>query len=210
MKFDINKILEKLANNNYPLFVSERHLQVAFIIEANKMYPNYEYLPEYVYCENGIDYHIDLLVCDGNKESIAVEFKYVVAGGVINVPGDKNYALRNHSAIDIRRHQCIRDIGRLETYVKSKSLNCNKGYFILITNMPRFWLGSSNTSIAAQFDIPDKTVLKKGIHKPIGDSRFTDEYEPLKIDNDYLIEYKKYKEVDGKNGLFKSLCIEVK
>lgn len=209
MKFDVHKILNNLANNKYPLFVSERHLQVAFIIEASKLYPQYQYLPEYVYKEKDIDYHIDLLVCDDEGESIAFEFKYVVAGGVINVPGSKTYKLRDHSAIDIRRHQCVRDINRLETYVNSKNLNCKKGYFILITNMHGFWDGSKRDSTAFNFDIKDKSILKRGVHNPIGDTRFSKDYKSIKILHDYKINYSEYTKINEENCLFKSLCVEV-
>ena len=210
MKFDVNKIIENLSKSNYPLFVSERHFQVAFIIEANKLYPNYQYYPEYVYKEKDNDYHIDLLVCNRDKESIAFEFKYVVAGGVIKVPGDDKYQLRNHSAVDIRRHQCVRDISRLEKYVSSPKLKCIKGYFMLITNMHSFWDGSKETSMAVEFDIKDNTTLKKGIHKPTGKGRFSKEYEEIQINNNYPINYKDYLKLNGKDGLFKFLCIKVK
>lgn len=213
MKFDINNILEKLSNNNYPLFVSERNLQTAFVIEAYKQYPDYIYYPEYVYKENGETYHIDLLVCDKAGESIAFEFKYVVAGGIINVPGDTNYELRNHSAIDIRRYQCVRDVSRLEKYVSSPQLKCKKGYFIMITNMSGFWKGSKKENLDFQFDISHGSVVKHGEHKVNKESKFAKNHKSIEIKKDYPIKYEVYKEIHDKNNektkLFKSLCIEV-
>lgn len=208
MEFDIEKIISNLANNYYPLFVSERHLQVSFIIEANKCYQNYSFIPEYVFNDHGKTLHIDLMISDGN-EYIAVEFKYIVAGGKINVPGDKNYKLRNQSAVVNRRHQCVMDICRLEKYVSSNKIKCTKGYFVLITNMSAFWKGSKSESTSSEFDIKDKSILHKGVHSPIGETKFAKEKEKIELKNDYKIKYKDYKKIDGKSGLFKYLLVEV-
>lgn len=209
-KMDVKKIIEELSKGEYPLFVSERHLQVAFSLKAKELYPDYELVPEYVYKKGKDIYHIDL-ICKNNKEKIAFEFKYVVAGGKIKVPGDDQYSLRNHSAIDIRRYQCVKDIERLEKYVNSNDLKCNRGYFILITNMHGFWNGSKSDSVAADFDIKHNTKLKKGQHVATGKGRFARDYsEPIKLKNGYLINYCDYVEVDGEHGLFKYLCVCVK
>ena len=111
VKFNVNEIIDKMSKDKYPLFVSERHLQTSFILKAKEVYSEYCFIPEYVYQDTDT-YHIDLMV-SYEGEYIAFEFKYVVAGGNIEVPGCKNYSLRNHSAIDIRRHQCVRDVNRL-------------------------------------------------------------------------------------------------
>lgn len=208
MEFDIEKVINKMKVDSHPLFVSERHLQVYFVLKAKEVYPSYIFIPEYVY-KDSETYHIDLMVSDG-KEYIAFEFKYVVAGGTIKVPGNDEYPLRNHSAIDIRRHQCVRDVYRLEHYLDSKDIICKKGYFLLITNMSGFWIGSCENSTASEFDIKDNSTLKKGIHKPTGNTRFANEYKPIEIRNNYGIKYKNYVDLDSKYGSFKYLVIEVK
>ncbi|MBR0462301.1 MAG: hypothetical protein IJJ00_06290 [Erysipelotrichaceae bacterium] len=209
MKFDVTRVIEELSSKRYPLFVSERHLQVAFILKAKELYPDYEYIPEYVYKEEK-DHHIDLMVSNNNGDRIAFEFKYIVAGGKIKVPGDNEYELRNHSAVDIRRYQCVKDISRLEKYVESGTLKCKKGYFILITNMHLFWDGSKEDSVAADFDIKDNSTLNKGLHKPKESTSFSIQYKKFETNNDYKIKYKDYAKTDGKCGLFKYLCVEVK
>lgn len=206
-KFGTKKIIEELSKSEYPLFVSERHLQVAFAIKAKELFPDYELIPEYVYKKGEDTCHIDL-IAKNKKEKIAFEFKYVVAGGIIKVPGDDNYSLRNHSAIDIRRYQCVKDISRLEKYVYSNDLKCDKGYFILITNMHGFWDGSKSDSVAAQFEIAHNTKLKKGRHIATGTGSFVKDYkDPIYIKNTYDINYENYIKIDGKYGLFKYLCI---
>ncbi len=200
MDFDFEKVVVELSKEKFPLFVSERHLQVAFIIKAKELYPKYDYIPEYVYVYDNTICHVDLMITDG-FEYIAVEFKYVVKGGKIQVAGNDKYELKDQSAINIRRHQCVKDIGRLERYLKKD--NCVKGYFLLITNMAGFWKGSGGETTDMKFDIKDNSTLKKGKHSPVGDTAFSKKHETIEITKDYVISYKPYTEY------FKYLIVNV-
>lgn len=214
MEFNVNRVLENMAKKDYPYFVSERHFQVAFIIEAKNLYKNYYFYPEYVYKDK---YHIDLLVCDEkDNERIALEFKYVVTSGKINISKNNSYQLKKQAAINIRRYQCIKDINRLETYVDSPDLKCKKGYFILLTNDHLFWEGTTKNSVDYDFDIKDKTTLKAGNHKYKGQNKKAKKQREVSIKHDYPIKYKRYcsnHKVDDcatNDNIFKTLIITVK
>ena len=208
MNFDIEKVIKKMRGDKYPLYVSERHLQISFILKAKELYPSYNFIPEYVW-QDSETYHIDLMASN-RKEFVAFEFKYITAGGDIRVPGNENYPLKNHSATNERRYQCVKDISRLEHYLKQKNTRCNKGYFLLITNMSLLWDGSNDNSTDKSFDIHEGSTLEKGFHKACGYTKFAASKKPIEIQNNYGIKYNDYVDLKTKKGLFKYLAIEVK
>ncbi len=204
MDFDVNEIIDKLSEEKLPLFVSERHFQVSFIMMAKSIYPKYSFIPEYVYFdeENNQELHIDLIVSFG-EEKIAFEFKYITAGGVIKIPGNTNYQLKNHSASGIRKYQCIKDLSRLEKYLTDSQIK--KGHFILITNMRYLWEEGREGLTAAEFNISDECTINAGMHTPQGETRFAREYGAIKLENKYKVRYKEY----HRDPDFKYLIIDV-
>ena len=206
MEFDPIVVIQKLIDDK-KLFVSERHMQVEFILTAKKCFPNCKFIPEYVFKADDNTYHIDLMVEeDGNY--IAFEFKYVVAGGIISVPGDPEYTLRNHSALPARRYQCVRDIARLETYKRNKK--CVEGYFLLITNMKAFWEPDSGRGqMGNDFILSDNCDLKAGSHKYDESFKVGQQCEEIITENNYHLEYKEYLLISQKNGLFKYLLVKI-
>ena len=213
MQFNTELVIKAMQKDTR-LFISERDLQVSFIIYAQKLYPGLKFLPEYSYTDKeGNNYRIDLMITDG-QEFIAIEFKYVTAKGTIAIPGNDNYVLKNHSAIDIRRHQCVKDVSKLEAYKKMPNVKCTCGYLLLISNLKYFWEGSDRTQAGAQFDIKEGSDLKSGLHKFVDGFKVAETHLPIHIDNDYInLHYEDYlinhKEQVQNKKLFKYLLVKV-
>ncbi len=172
-----------------------------------------KFLPEYSCTDKeGNYYRIDLMITDG-KEFVAMEFKYVMAQGVIVIPGNDNYILKNHAAIAIRRHQCVKDISRLEAYKMISDLKCICGYFLLISNLKYFWNGSDNTKVGKQFDIKEGFNLENGMHSFDGNYRVAQTHPAISLENDYTIHYGDYlvndKELKEDKKIFKYLLVKI-
>lgn len=206
MIFDIKAIVAVLQKNK-KLFVSERHLQVEFVLAAKEIYPKYSFYPEYVVCGGGKRYHVDLMICDGN-EYTSIEFKYVVKGGVISVAGNTDYKLRDYSGIDVRRYQCVKDVERLENYKKLTNGICTCGYLLLITNMKAFWCGS-NTKVGKDFDIRENVNLVKGKHSFEASSKLAQKYVKVELDYAYNNLHYEHYLLDNNGEEFKYLLIKV-
>lgn len=70
-KDKVNKILKNLSEREI-CFVSEKHLQVEFAIEAKKVFGECDIYPEYVFPDDRSK-HIDLIIKQKDKK-IAFEF----------------------------------------------------------------------------------------------------------------------------------------
>lgn len=208
MKFDVSKIMTNLSNKDYPLFVSERHFQIAFIIEAKKEYSEYVFLPEFSY-QDGKTYRVDLIVTDGS-EYIAFEFKYVVDKVAIRIPANMNYVLKNQKATNIRRYQCVKDISRLEHYLKTSDISIKKGYLILLTNMAKLWNGCKTNATDYNFDIKDNSLLTSGPHSPTGKTKFAETHPVINIERTRSLQYNYFFNIgNSKNSLFRTLVVKV-
>ena len=82
----VQQVLNVLSTKDH-FFISEAHLQSEFIIEAYKLFPEFEYYPELVpsrvpkeykeaFKDKGI--HFDLVI-KNKEEKIIAEFKYLTA-----------------------------------------------------------------------------------------------------------------------------------
>lgn len=209
MIFNIETIIKKLSESDYPLFVSEKQLQVSFALAAKDEYKDYFFYPELPEVINNKKCYIDLMISDG-KKYIPIEFKYIVAGEIITVPGNNSFDLRDQSAIGNRKYACVEDVFRLEHYLESQTFECDTGYFLLITNAEMMWSQSRNTTTYREFDLVDQSVLKKGIHEAKGNTRFSTTHNPITLKNDYNINYYDYPINRQTNNHFKYLIIEVK
>ena len=108
----VESVLNNLAGKDH-FFVSEAHLQTEFIIEASRLYPEFEYYPELVPSQVPSEYkgefkdkgiHFDLVIRRG-EEKIIVEFKYLTAAYKEKVNG-VDLSIKSHMAMDIRRYDC--------------------------------------------------------------------------------------------------------
>ena len=205
----VKKIIDNMRKK-YKCFVSERHLQVAFAIELANVIKGSKLYPEFVFASKN-NMHIDL-IADINGKMIAFEFKYITCYFEDDVDG-RHIKLRNHSAIDVRRYDCLSDISRLEKLKHDKDIN--EGYFYLITNMQGFWFEKNNNKDTVDADFRFNKRITEGIKrwsKIASKGTIKHRDAPIKINNNYDVIFEDYYKFEfGKgHGNFKQLLIRIK
>lgn len=205
----IKKIIDNLRKNN-KCFVSERHLQVSFAIEFSNIINNSRLYPEFVFADKN-NMHIDLIAYIGNKR-IAFEFKYITCY-FEDIVSNIHIKLRNHSAIDVRRYDCLSDISRLEKLKRDNDID--EGYFYLVTNMKGFWSESSNNKDTVDADFRFNDKITKGIKrwsKKASKGTIKHRDKLITINNNYNVKFENYHLFETGNGHreFKQLLIKIK
>lgn len=216
----IKTIIKKLKKK-YPVFVSERHLQVAFSIEAEKVIKGCKLYPEYFANkkhkktkkrQKEKKEYIDLVIEMHNKK-YAFEFKYPVCKFEWKVD-NRDIVLRNQSAWPGRRYDCLKDIERLEKLKKEKGNKINNGYFILITNYKGFWETNNGEKSSYDKKLRFENGITKGIKKWAKNTGGTKKgrEKSITISHDYDVNFELYNNVKtGKgNTEFKMLIIKIK
>lgn len=207
MSFDINEVIDEMKNKEFPLFVSERQMQVAFAFSIEKTHSSqYEIIPELPFNKDR-NKHIDLAIFSKDKqERIAFEFKYVVSNEKINIAYCEDFELKKQGAYTLRCADCYRDIARLEEYVNSKEFT--KGYFFLITNVKKGIMNKPNKNTSgASFELSDNYTINKGTYSINENCRELSRRKNLngiEIKNTYKCVYELF------SGNFKYLLLEIK
>ena len=209
----IDEVIDSLKKKD-KFFVSEAHLQTAFIIEAAKLFPENKYYPElspsilpkgYEESFGSKSVFFDLLIKCPDK-NILVEFKYLTKAYQEEVDG-LLLKVKDQAAHDIREYDCWKDISRIEKCVKDTETEIDCGYFILITNDHLYWdKPVKKDAVDIDFSICEwkhpASTKKWGEGASKGTVKGRE--KPIVIENDYSLEYKPfYKE-------FKSLVVKIK
>ena len=89
--------------------------------------------------------------------------------------------------------------------------NIDYGYFILVTNDASYWRYSSSDSADKMFKMFEGLHKKeiKTWNKEVSNTVYKGRDIPIPITNDYYFEYKDFYQSDKKNGVFKSLVVEI-
>ena len=146
----------------------------------------------------------DLLIkC--KTQTVLIEFKYLTREHKEEIDGFC-IQVKNHSAQDIRRYDCWKDIARIEACTIDDKTDVDYGYFILITNDSAYWKAPRST------DTMDSAFrMQEGIHESEskrwreGASKGTigDRNHEIYIKHNYYFEYK------GFYKGFKSLIVAI-
>ncbi len=134
---DIQEILDLLPNER-PVFHSEKDFQFSLALKIKEKNPKMKIRLEVPMDSDGTNKRIeriDMKVIDGSTE-IGIEVKYITEELIIIIDGEQ-FKLKNHSANDIRCYDVLKDIQRLERFVKSGSIKI--GYSIVLTNVESLW-----------------------------------------------------------------------
>lgn len=197
---NIEKCLLTLSKQR-SIFHSEADFQFALAWEIQKLYPSANIRLEY-HLKEFPNIHIDIIVFL-NKTSIPIELKYKtsILKTVIN---EEPYNLKNHSAQDLGKYDCLKDIQRLE--LLSNELNTyEEGYAIWITNDKSYINPpqKSNT-IYKQFSIHHGAIKtgEMSWSSHASASTIKNREKNIILQNEYSIQWKKYSSLDIKNGDF--------
>ena len=208
----VQNVLNQLAKKDH-FFVSEAHLQTEFIIEAAKMYPDMRYYPELAPNVFPKDYEKDFggksiffdLLIKCKTETVLVEFKYLTREYEEEVNGFR-IQVKNHSAQDIRRYDCWKDIARIETCAIDDKTDIDYGYFILITNDSAYWKAPKSADTmdgAFRMQIGIHRAKNKKWREGASEGTIGDRNREINIRHDYYFEYKDFYKC------FKSLIVAI-
>lgn len=187
---EIHSILKSLAARR-PVFHSEADFQHALAWEVQLSDPDANIRLEKQIAAAGPRVHLDLLVL-GLGYEVAIELKYKTRAATV-VHTDEGYFLRNQSAQDIGRHDFIKDIQRLESYVRTRPASI--GYAVLLTNDRSYWSKSKKIdSVDSEFRVHEGRILRGGVtwgSKAAAGTKHKRE-APIALDGTYEISWQDY------------------
>lgn len=143
-ELDLVRTLAELAEDR-PVFHSEQDFQRAVARQVHLRHPQAKVSLE---AEAGPlpGAHLDLLIRLGERR-VAIELKYLRASFRGTVAGH-SYELKNQQARDIRRHDVVKDVTRVETLLSAGY--ADEGYVVTLTNDPRYWLPGTGPDTRGQ------------------------------------------------------------
>ncbi|MFD2422151.1 hypothetical protein [Amycolatopsis pigmentata] len=150
-----------------------------------------------------------LLIQPSSGERVAVELKYATRALSVDVGGEAFY-LRSHDAQDIRRHDFIKDLVRLETLVDRGVVD--RGWALFLTNDHGFWQTSARVTVDAAFRLHDGQVLRSSLAwgDEAGEGTRRGRDKPLELTGAYPLRWTEFSAVaPGAAGTFRLLAVPV-
>ncbi len=147
---DVHRLMKSLSDRR-PIFHSEADFQHEFAWEIRSAMPQSKVRLEYpIDPEAKKAVHLDIWL---PIEQVAIELKYYTREFAAEWY-DEVFLLRNHGAHPPKRFDFVNDIQRLE------QCNCKKGFAILLTNEPLYWLAPPRSgTIDAAFRVHESKEL---------------------------------------------------
>jgi len=203
--FDIHGLLTNLANSR-KVFHSEADFQHALAWQIHLTMPESEVRLEVDVLRGARRQSLDIWL---PVEKIAIELKYQTRILEIRENGE-SFSLRNQGAQDIKRHDFLKDIERLET-LRAQGL-CWTGYAVLLTNEQLLWNDPLQLdTVDSAFRIYEGRVitgeLAWGDRASDGTKRGRE--EPIIIKRSYALHWQDYSELSEKFGKFRYVAVSV-
>ena len=185
----ITKTMAKLAKDR-PIFHAEADFQHALAWQIKADHPEAKIrlesrpLPEE-------SMFLDLLV-ELNGQRLGIECKYMVKEIATTHDGEA-FRLRDQSAHDIRRYDCLKDIARLERFVHEKGIDV--GLFLAVSNDSAYWKPSAGrATMDKDFRIHEgrevSGVLRWAPHTGAGTMKSRE--QPLTLANTYKLKWQPF------------------
>ncbi len=206
-RLPLEAVLARLAAAR-PVFHSEADFQQAFAWEVHVQDPTVRVRLE---TRPAPGMRLDLLLSsqDGARRT-AVELKYLTRAWEGEVAGER-FELKDQGAQDIRAHDVVKDIVRVEKFVAA--MPGSNGAVICVGNDPSYWNapGHGRPTNADAFRLHEGTVLSGerawGPLTGAGTSRGRE--EPLVLTGRYPLAWADYSTLPGPRGVFRTLVVEV-
>lgn len=205
-----------LKNKNC-FFVSEADFQHCFAMELERVFNGMAtVLLEFPIEQHGRIIYIDIMLVHG-QSLYPIELKYKTK----IIPSEKLYGLtglpikkilKDHNAVDINGYNFWKDINRIEQLVENNQVVA--GVCIMITNDRFYWSGKWRSNSKG---FPFRTLQGKyrcGTFKWQHDNldnipKWIMQHPGFEIKNDYEFQWCDFCDTGDKNGIFKSLFIEI-
>lgn len=204
----LGEALRSLAANR-PVFHSEADFQHALAWEVHRLDPamrvRLETQPE-------PNVRLDLLLARPDLGlATVVELKYLVAGWAGEVAGE-SFALKNQGAQDISAYDVVKDISRLERFIRGRA-GWN-GYALTPSNDPSYWRSPNHSrpTNASAFRLYDDRVLAGALAwgPKTGAGTRRGREAAITLTGEYHLTWYDYSVVDGnRGGRFRLLVLPV-
>jgi len=204
MRAAIQECLSALADQR-PVFHSEADFQFAFAWKIREQNPEYS-VRLAVPLGKTENAHIDVLI--KAKEKVGVEVKYHKSGLTTTV-NSESFVFTGTAPRDVARYGFLKDIERLEKFVPDF---CASGFALMLTNDARLWADPGIARrIDREFDLSEQHILT-------GKLNWAEQASPgsrlggdkgIQLKGRYTCNWQEFSRVDGKNGQFRYLLIEV-
>ena len=203
----LNRLAELAMTRS--VFHFEADLQHALAWHLHEHDPSTNVRLEYRTSMNGSDGYIDILL-RSSKSSTGIELKYKTNETTITQNGE-TFSLRKQGAHDQARYDFIKDISRLESFVKQNDGDC--GYAVFITNDVGYWNPPRRPdTVDRDFRMHDGRVLS-GVLSWQGDFKdgtVAGRTAPIELKHEYTLQWNDFADIpDVKRGLFKSLVVRI-
>ena len=204
-ELDIHGVMAELAERR-PIFHSEADFQFALAWRIATMKRDGEVRLEKPFRRDDKTRYLDIWLPTAR---IPIELKYCTRDLSVEHAGEA-FALKNQSAHDLRRHDFIADLVRLEGLV-SQGCASAEGYAVFLTNDPLYWQPGKRETRDEAFRLHDGRRLKDRMAWRGHPSKGTTEgrESALCLRNRYDLRWKRYFVLPGKYGEFRYLAVKV-
>lgn len=174
-----------------PVFHSEADFQHALAWQIHKTIPESQVRPEFnPFPADDRQIYLDIWV---PTEGIALELKYFTRS-LLTVHEDEFFFLRNQAAEDLGRYDFLKDIQRLEDFLRRRE-DAEAGFSVLLTNNQGYWNGPRDgNTIDAAFRLYEGRTITGELAWSARASRGTTKSreDPICISNSYNVRWRDY------------------
>ena len=156
MEFNVHRVIHQMLADDRLIFFSENDFVFAFATALVKIYRDAHVYAEYPFKYDDKDAKLDLLVVYDGRE-FPFEFKYaqdhksLVHNGVV-------YKQNKQGAVPNKSYDYIKDIKRLETFMREPGTAKGMGFAIMLSSDPDFWKPAGNSADYSEFLLHDRTI----------------------------------------------------
>lgn len=204
-ELDIHGVMAELAERR-PIFHSEADFQFALAWRIAAVTQDGEVRLEKPFRRDDKTRYLDIWL---PASRIPIELKYCTRDLGVEHAGEA-FALKNQSAHDLRRHDFVADLARLEGLVSQDSAS-TRGYAVFLTNDPLYWKCGRPGTIDEAFRLHEGRILR-GVPtwaKHTGKSTKQGRSDLLRLRGSYKLRWKPYRSLTGEYGEFRYLAVRV-
>lgn len=204
---EVDSIIQELAKER-PIFHSEADFQHALAWMLHEHYPSLRVRLEVNPYKDGQRAYQDILL-RSNGAALSLELKYKTRKLDYSYD-DEDFHLLDQSAQDIGRYDFIKDIVRLERFVKSHP--SASGIAIFLSNDASYWKSARENTVDVMFRIHENVTLrgKLGWGDLASAGTMRGREKILELLDEYPLVWKDYSHLDGvRNGEFRYLMLAV-
>ena len=151
--------------------------------------------------------YIDIVLVSDKGDLIPIELKYKTKKTPrLKDQNKEEFELKNHGAKDLGGYNFIKDIQRIESFIKKHSEKSDKGYAIFLTNDLSYLAAPKKDSCYVNFSLHQSRKLGNETLCWIGEKKSWQE-NPISLKEKYEINWEKYSSLEGQE--FRFILLEI-